>query len=101
VTTEGSGGTNSCNVPLFVTVFPCTWMQCEFCELVRHPKTGDAVGCCLVRVSVHPTSALSSAGSGSRIPAGGIGNSAALSVAQGLPLPPFLVDTVLPRLLKK
>lgn len=67
VTTEGSGGTNSCNIPLFVTVFPFKYMQYQFCELVRHPRIWDAVACYLICLPVHlrsqvaPTSALNNA----------------------------------------
>lgn len=38
LTAEGSGGADSCNIPLFVTIFPFKYEQCEYCELVRHLK---------------------------------------------------------------
>ena len=38
VAAEGSSGTNSCNTPLFVTIFPFKYKQYEFRELAIHAK---------------------------------------------------------------
>lgn len=90
---------------LFMTIFPFKYMQHRLHELAIHLKTWDAVACYLVCLSVHlhiraaPMSAVNNAVSveqnSHRC------NLAALSMHQSLPLPPFLVDTIFHRLLKK